>query len=72
MEQYVALYYSDGYLGKTILCQSWQSAVDQCVRLAKEAGEKITAEQIADLETDGECRFPNGGALHIGGLEGEI
>lgn len=70
MEQYVALFYGhDGILGRTILCDSWDQAVQCCIKLAEENGEKMTDEQKAQLSSDGDCRFEFGNAVHIGGLE---
>ena len=76
MEQYVAMFYGSASqdeararcLGRTILCHTWQQAVDQCVKLAREQGEDMTDEQIASLDSEGEYSFGSGN-VHIGGLE---
>lgn len=65
---YVALFYADNDLGRTILCPSWQSAVDACISLAKEQGEELSDRQIEDLSSEGETSLSIG-RLHIGGLE---
>ncbi len=70
MDQYVALFYGhDGCLGRTILCQGWDEAVQCCIKLAEENGETLTDEQKAELSSDGDCRLDDGNAVHIGGLE---
>ena len=67
---YVALWYGhDGILGRTIQCFNWEQALAQCVQLAEENGEIMSAAQIEMLDATGDCYFDAGSAIHIGGLE---
>jgi hypothetical protein len=70
MEKYVALWMGhDGILGRTIFCDGWQKAVEQCVKLAAEGGEILVGEDLPELDQAGYFVFSDGNAVHIGGLE---
>ena len=69
MELYVALCYTSGDLGRTIVCLSREQAVGACVCLAREQGDEITGDRLEALGRDHNLTINTGGKVHFSRLE---
>jgi len=68
MEQYVALFYRSGELGRTILCGSLNEALVQAMMLVQQQGIALSGEQIEEFQIRGDLILKDG-AIHVGQLE---
>lgn len=65
---YVLVLIGTECLGPTIICDSYDEAVEQAVQLAAEEGYAFTKEDSLSMYDSG-VTLPNGARLEIGGLE---
>jgi hypothetical protein len=61
----------DRVLGPTHLCDSYDDAAIQCVKLAGAAGQTITEMVKKKIILNGMYRFESGHTVHVGLLEKE-
>jgi hypothetical protein len=69
---YVAMYIgNDGQLGRTILCEDWVQALEECWALAEENNHAMTYDQKDELnyKNNGRYTFEDGASVQIGALE---
>ena len=65
---YVLVLIGTECLGPTIICDSYEEAIEQAVQLAADEGYAFTNEDSLSMYDNG-VTLPNGDRLEIGGLE---
>tara|TARA_R110000824_G_scaffold173688_4_gene351828 strand:+ start:696 stop:917 length:222 start_codon:yes stop_codon:yes gene_type:complete len=66
--RYVTVLIGTECLGPTIICDSYDEAIEQAVQLAADEGYAFTNEDSLSMYDNG-VTFPNGVRIEIGGLE---